>query len=32
MELLKVWTALLRRKWLFVQAIVFFTIGAGVTL
>lgn len=30
MELLKVWTALLRRKWLFVQAIVFFTIGAGV--
>ena len=30
MELLKVWTALLRRKWLFLQAVVFFTIGAGV--
>lgn len=30
MELLKVWTALLRRKWLFIQAVVFFTIGAGV--
>ncbi len=29
MELLKVWTALLRRKWLFVQAVVFFVIGAG---
>lgn len=29
MELLKVWTALLRRKWLFAQAVVFFIIGAG---
>jgi len=30
MELLKVWTALLRRKWLFIQAVIFFTVGAGV--
>ena len=30
MELLKVYTALLRRKWLFIQAVLFFTIGAGV--
>lgn len=30
MELLKVWSALLRRKWLFLQAVVFFTIGAGI--
>ena len=30
MELLKVYAALLRRKWLFLQAVVFFTIGAGV--
>ena len=29
MELLKVWAALLRRKWLFLQAVVFFTVGAG---
>ncbi|MFZ5481829.1 MAG: GumC family protein [Myxococcota bacterium] len=29
MELLKVWTALLRRKWIFLQAIVFFTVGAA---
>ena len=29
MELLKIWQALLRRKWLFIQAVVFFTIGAG---
>ncbi len=29
MELLKVYAALLRRKWLFIQAVVFFTIGAG---
>lgn len=29
MELLKVWTALLRRKWLFAQAVVFFIVGAG---
>lgn len=30
MELLKVWSALLRRKWLFLQAVVFFTVGAGI--
>ncbi len=30
MELLKVWAALLRRKWLFLQAVVFFTAGAAV--
>ncbi len=30
MELLKVWAALLRRKWLFLQALVFFTVGAAV--
>lgn len=30
MELLKVYTALLRRKWLFVQSVLFFTIGAGI--
>lgn len=30
MELLRVWTALLRRKWLFIQAVAFFTIGASV--
>ncbi len=30
MELLKVWAALIRRKWLFLQAVVFFTIGAGI--
>lgn len=30
MELLKVYNALLRRKWLFLQAVIFFTIGAGV--
>lgn len=30
MELLKVWTALLRRKWIFLQAVVFFVVGAGV--
>ncbi len=30
MELLKIWHALLRRKWIFVQAVVFFTIGAAV--
>ncbi|GDX82895.1 chain-length determining protein [Deltaproteobacteria bacterium] len=30
MELLKVWAALLRRKWLFLQAVVFFTVGAGI--
>jgi capsular exopolysaccharide synthesis family protein len=29
MELLKVYAALLRRKWIFLQAIVFFTVGAG---
>ena len=29
MELLKVWAALLRRKWLFLQALVFFTAGAA---
>lgn len=29
MELLKVWTALLRRKWIFIQAVVFFILGAG---
>jgi capsular exopolysaccharide synthesis family protein len=28
MELLKVYQALLRRKWIFLQAVVFFTIGA----
>lgn len=30
MELLKVWTALLRRKWIFIQAVVFFIVGAGI--
>lgn len=30
MELLKIWNALLRRKWVFLQAVVFFTIGAAV--
>lgn len=30
MELLKVYAALLRRKWLFIQAVVFFTLSAGV--
>ncbi|MBM4392524.1 MAG: hypothetical protein FJ090_15490, partial [Deltaproteobacteria bacterium] len=30
MELLKVWTVLLRRKWLFIQAVVFFTMGASI--
>ncbi|MFN7142822.1 MAG: GumC family protein, partial [Myxococcota bacterium] len=30
MELLKVYAALLRRKWIFLQALVFFTVGAGV--
>lgn len=30
MELLNVWNALLRRKWIFLQAVVFFTIGAAV--
>jgi tyrosine-protein kinase Etk/Wzc len=30
MELLKVYAALLRRKWIFLQAVVFFTIGATV--
>lgn len=30
MELLKVWTALLRRKWIFIQAVLFFIIGAGI--
>ncbi len=30
MELLKVYAALLRRKWIFLQAVVFFTVGAGV--
>lgn len=30
MELLKVWAALLRRKWLFVQAVVYFTAGAAI--
>ncbi len=30
MELLKVFAALLRRKWLFLQAVVFFTVGALV--
>jgi capsular exopolysaccharide synthesis family protein len=30
MELLKVYAALLRRKWLFLQAVVFFTGGASV--
>ncbi len=30
MELLKVWAALLRRKWLFLQGVVFFTVGAAV--
>ena len=30
MELLRVWTALLRRKWLFAQAVLFFTLGASV--
>jgi capsular exopolysaccharide synthesis family protein len=29
MELLKVYAALLRRKWIFLQAVVFFTVGAG---
>ncbi len=28
MELLKIWNALLRRKWIFIQAVVFFTAGA----
>lgn len=28
MELLKVWSVLMRRKWLFLQAVVFFTVGA----
>jgi uncharacterized protein involved in exopolysaccharide biosynthesis len=30
MELLKVYNALLRRKWLFIQSVIFFTVGAGV--
>jgi capsular exopolysaccharide synthesis family protein len=30
MELLKAWSALVRRKWLFLQAVVFFTVGAAV--
>lgn len=30
MELLKVYAALLRRKWIFLQAVVFFTIGAAL--
>ena len=30
MELLEVWSVLLRRKWLFLQAVVFFVVGAGV--
>ncbi len=30
MELLKVYAALLRRKWIFLQAVVFFTVGAGL--
>ena len=30
MELLKVYAALLRRKWIFLQAVVFFTVGASV--
>lgn len=30
MELLKVYAALLRRKWIFLQAVVFFTLGAGI--
>jgi capsular exopolysaccharide synthesis family protein len=30
MELLNAWAALLRRKWLFLQAVVFFVVGAGV--
>lgn len=30
MELLKVWNALLRRKWIFLQAVLFFTIGTAV--
>ncbi len=29
MELLKVWSALLRRKWLFLQAVMYFTVGAA---
>lgn len=33
MELLKIWHALLRRKWTFIQAVIFFTIGgAGLAL
>lgn len=30
MELLKIWSVLLRRKWLFLQAVVFFTVGAAI--
>lgn len=30
MELLKVYAALLRRKWIFLQAVVFFTVGASL--
>jgi capsular exopolysaccharide synthesis family protein len=30
MELLKVYAALLRRKWIFLQAVVFFVVGAGL--
>lgn len=30
MELLKIWSVLMRRKWLFLQAIVFFTVGAAI--
>lgn len=30
MELLKVYAALLRRKWIFLQAVLFFIVGAGV--
>lgn len=30
MELLKIWSVLLRRKWLFLQAVVFFAVGAAI--
>lgn len=30
MELLKVYAALMRRKWLFIQSVVFFTLSAGI--
>lgn len=30
MELLKIWHALLRRKWIFIQSVIFFTVGASL--